>query len=46
MAVAAAALALILIGFRGAAPSAGAPPIGEDDQLAKTVWNVLRARLY
>jgi hypothetical protein len=46
MAVALAALALILVGFRGAAPSMGAHSIGQDDQLAKAVWNVLRARLY
>ena len=42
MAVAVAALALILIGFRDAAPSTGALPIGQEDHLAKAVWNVLR----
>lgn len=42
MAVALAMLALILIGFRGSAPSTSAPSIGQDDQLAKAVWNVLR----
>ncbi len=42
MAVAVAALALVLIGFNGAAPSTGAPSIGQDDQLAKAVWNVLK----
>ena len=42
VAVAIAVLALSLIGFRSAAPSPGAPSIGQDDQLTKVVWNVLR----
>jgi hypothetical protein len=42
MAVVLAAMALILVGFRGAAPSTGAHPIGQDDELAKAVWDVLR----
>ena len=42
VAVAVAVLALSLIGFSGAAPSPGAPSIGQDDQLTKVVWNVLK----
>jgi osmotically-inducible protein OsmY len=41
-AIAVAVLALSLIGFTGATPSRGVPAIGQDDQLAKTVWNGLR----